>query len=70
MRRSHAQVRQSAYHNPVFTASMLILDDQPLPVDLEDELAASGIILEEFRESVLQRRGPTHANGYQILEAV
>lgn len=70
MRRSHAQVRASAYHNPIFTASMLILDDQPLPVDLEDELAASGVILEEFRERVLNSRGPTHANGYHIVETL
>lgn len=69
MRRSFAQVRSSAYHDPMFVAERCILEGQPLPVDLEDELAASGIILEEFRERVLNSRGPTYANGYHIVEA-
>jgi hypothetical protein len=53
--------------DPIFTATHLILRDEPLPVDLQDELADSGIILEEFRESVLSRV-LTHGNGYQLVE--
>jgi hypothetical protein len=67
LRRTHAQIRESAYLDPIFTAQHLILNDEPLPVDLQDELAESGIILEEFRESVLSRV-LTHGNGYQLEE--
>ncbi len=47
-RRSYAQVRQSAYHDPIGTAEYLLSIGSPLPLDLQDELEALGIMVDEF----------------------
>jgi hypothetical protein len=43
----------SAYYAPVAVATQLILADEPLPVDLQDDLERMGFELEAFRLSVI-----------------
>lgn len=48
----------SAYYRPVDVAMQLILADEPMPIDLQDDLESMGYIIEDFRMAVI-----THAMG-------
>lgn len=45
--------REVTYYDPIRTAELFILAEQPVPVDLIEELESQGIIFEEFKDSLL-----------------